>query len=89
MDIINLDDLEITHATPEPLKKSSKEKRKKKRKKSAQQESDGRLVIRLKKAGPTQPAEAKEDEGRVERPTFWNRQLYIARRMAQFWPQTW
>jgi hypothetical protein len=41
-----------------------KEKRKKKQKKSAQQETDGRLVIWLKKAGSARPADAAEEEGR-------------------------
>jgi septal ring-binding cell division protein DamX len=64
VDIVTLDDLETTPAVPEPPKKSPKEKRRKKRKKAAQQESDGRLVIRLKKAGSAKPADAAEDEGR-------------------------
>jgi hypothetical protein len=49
---------------PEPPKKSLKDKQKKKQKKSAQPRSDGHLVIRLKTVGPTQPAEAAEDEKR-------------------------
>jgi hypothetical protein len=64
VDIVTLYDSETTPAVPKPPKKSPKEKRKKKRKKWAQQESDGRLVIRLKKAGSAQPADATEDEGR-------------------------
>jgi hypothetical protein len=63
-DIVILDDSEITLAVPEPPKKSPKEKWKKKWKKAAQHESDGRLVIRLKKAGSVQAADATEDEGR-------------------------
>jgi hypothetical protein len=62
VDIVTLDDSETTPAVPEPPKKSPKEKRTKKRKKAAQQESDGRLVIRLKKTGYAQPANAAEDE---------------------------
>jgi hypothetical protein len=64
VEIVTLDDSETTPVVPEPPKKSPTEKRKKKWKKSAQPEFDGRLVIRLKKAGPTQPAEASEEEGR-------------------------
>jgi hypothetical protein len=63
VDIITLDDSEITPVVPEPPKKSPKEKWKK-QKKVAQHESDGRLVIRLKKAGSAQAADATEDEGR-------------------------
>jgi hypothetical protein len=59
-----LDDSEITPVVPEPPRKSPKDKKKKKRKRVAQQDADGRLVIRLKKAGPAQKAEAAKDEGR-------------------------
>jgi hypothetical protein len=64
VDIINLDDSEITPAVPEPLKKSPKDKRKKGRKKLAQQEIDGRLVIRFKKAGSARPVDTAEADGR-------------------------
>jgi hypothetical protein len=64
VDIITLDHSEITPPVPEPPKKLLKEKRKKQRKKSVQQESDGQLVIRLKKAGSAQPVDAVEEEGR-------------------------
>jgi hypothetical protein len=41
VDIVTLDDSEITPAVPEPQKETPKEKQKK----AAQQESDSRLVI--------------------------------------------
>jgi hypothetical protein len=59
-----LDDSEITPAVPEPPRKSPKDKKKKKRNRVAQQDADGRLVIRLKKAGPAQTPEATKHEGR-------------------------
>jgi hypothetical protein len=60
VNLINLDPSEITPAVPEDVRKSPKEKQKKKRRRSAQQETDGRLVIRLKTAGSAQPADATE-----------------------------
>jgi hypothetical protein len=65
-ELVTLDDSEIPPAVPEPLKKSPKDKRKEKWKRSVQQETDGRLVIRLKKVGPAQPAEAAGADGRAE-----------------------
>jgi hypothetical protein len=41
-----------------------KQKRKKKQKKLAQEESNGQLVIRLKKASSARPTDAVEEEGR-------------------------
>jgi hypothetical protein len=57
----------ITHVVPEPPRKSPKEKRKKKRRISALQESEGRIVIRLKTTGSAPIAEAVEEEGRPGR----------------------
>jgi hypothetical protein len=51
VDIVTIDPSKITPAEPEDVRKSPKEKRKKKRRRSAQQETDGRLVIRLKTTG--------------------------------------
>jgi hypothetical protein len=67
VDIINLDESEITPAVPEDVRKSPKEKRKKKRRRSAQEETDGRLVIQLKTAGSARPADAVEDNERPGR----------------------
>jgi hypothetical protein len=64
VDIINLDESEITPAVCEDVRKSPKEKRKKKRRRSAQRETDGQLVIRLKTAGSTRPADATKDNER-------------------------
>jgi hypothetical protein len=53
VDVVTLDDSEITPAAPEPLRKSPKDRKKKKQKRStAQRDADGRFVIRLKEAGP-------------------------------------
>jgi hypothetical protein len=72
VDIITLDDKEIAPAAPELPKKSPKEKRKKKRKRSTTQESEGRLVIRLKTTGSASTAEAVEEEGRLSSTVeFW------------------
>jgi hypothetical protein len=64
MDILNLDESEITSAVPEDIRKSPKEKRKKKRRRSAQRETDGRLVIRLRTTGSARPADATDGNGR-------------------------
>jgi hypothetical protein len=89
VDIINLDESEITPTVPEDVRKSPKEKRNKKRRRSAQRETDGRLVIRLKTAGSTRPADATDDNGRPAERLKFLRQLYIAQRKAQFWPPGW
>jgi hypothetical protein len=60
VDIVNLEESELTPATPETVRKSPKEKQKSKRRRSAEQETDGQLVIRLKTTGSTRPADAAE-----------------------------
>jgi hypothetical protein len=60
VDIINLDESEITPVVPEDVRKSPKEKRKKKRRRSAQRETNGRLVIRLKTASSARLADATD-----------------------------
>jgi hypothetical protein len=77
VDIVTLEDSEMTPVAPEPPRKSLKKK--KKRKRAAQRDEDGRLVIRLTEAGSAQTVEAAEDEGR---PKFWKPELYIAWRKA-------
>jgi hypothetical protein len=66
VDIVTLDESEITPAAPEPPRKSPKERKKKKRKRAAQRDTDGRLIIRLMEAGSAQTAEATTDEGRPD-----------------------
>jgi hypothetical protein len=66
VDIITLDDWEITPVVPEPPKKSPKDKKKKKRKRLAQREADGQLVIRLKNTGSTRSADAMEVDGKPD-----------------------
>jgi hypothetical protein len=64
VDIVTLEDSEITPVAPKPLRKSPKGRKKKRRKRAVQRDEDGRLVIRLTEAGSAQTADAAEDEGR-------------------------
>jgi hypothetical protein len=63
VDIVTLEDSEITPVAPEPPRKSPKERKKKRRKRAAERDEDGRLVIRLTEAGSAQTVDAAEDEG--------------------------
>jgi poly-gamma-glutamate capsule biosynthesis protein CapA/YwtB (metallophosphatase superfamily) len=62
VDIVTLEDSEITPVALEPPRKSPKERKKKRQKRAAQRDEHGRLVIRL-------TADTAEDEGRPNQTT--------------------
>jgi hypothetical protein len=64
VEIVNLEDSELTPVAPEPPRISPKEKRTKRRKRPANRKEKGRLIIRLNETSSAQTAEAAEDEGR-------------------------
>jgi hypothetical protein len=64
VEIVNLEDSELTPVVLEPPRISPKEKRTKRRKRPASRKEKGRLIIRLNETSSTQTAVAAEDEGR-------------------------
>jgi hypothetical protein len=69
VDIVTLEDSEITPVAPEPPWKLPKERKKKRQKRAAQRDEDGRLVIWLTEECSAQTADAAEDEGRPNQTT--------------------
>jgi hypothetical protein len=64
VEIVNLEDSELTPVAPEPPRISPKEKRTKRRKRPANRKEKDRLIIRLNETSSAQTVEATEDEGR-------------------------